>query len=77
MLPKREVKASREQLIESGLDPKRYGDYPFYEGKGCIDCNGTGYRGRTAIAELLDCHSQSCEQPTARPPMSEATAESP
>ena len=26
----------------------------FYQGKGCIDCNGTGYRGRTAIAELLD-----------------------
>jgi type IV pilus assembly protein PilB len=51
---KRSVKATREQLIESGLDPKRFGGYTFYEGKGCIDCNGTGYRGRTAIAELLD-----------------------
>jgi type IV pilus assembly protein PilB len=51
---KRPVKATREQLIESGLDPARYLDYTFYEGKGCIDCNGTGYRGRTAIAELLD-----------------------
>jgi len=51
---KRPVKATREQLMDSGLDPSRYGDYTFYEGKGCIDCNGTGYRGRTAIAELLD-----------------------
>jgi type IV pilus assembly protein PilB len=51
---KRPVETSHEQLIESGLDPKRYGDYTFYGGKGCIDCNGTGYRGRTAIAELLD-----------------------
>jgi type IV pilus assembly protein PilB len=51
---KRPVRATREQLIESGLDPSRYIDYTFYEGKGCIDCNGTGYRGRTAIAELLD-----------------------
>ena len=51
---KRPVKATVQQLRESGLDPKRYGDYTFYEGKGCIDCNGTGYRGRTAIAELLD-----------------------
>ncbi len=51
---KRPVKASRRQLIESGLDPDRYGDWTFYEGKGCIDCNGTGYRGRTAIAELLN-----------------------
>ncbi len=51
---KRPVKAERTQLVESGLDPTRYIDYTFYEGKGCIDCNGTGYRGRTAIAELLD-----------------------
>jgi type IV pilus assembly protein PilB len=51
---KRPVKATREQLFESGLDHAQYGDYTFYEGKGCIDCNGTGYRGRTAIAELLD-----------------------
>jgi type IV pilus assembly protein PilB len=48
------VKATHPQLIESSLDPEQYGDYTFYEGKGCIDCNGTGYRGRTAIAELLD-----------------------
>ena len=51
---KRARKASREELVASGLDPARYTDYTFYEGRGCIDCNGTGYRGRTAIAELLD-----------------------
>jgi type IV pilus assembly protein PilB len=51
---KHKVKATREQLLASGLDPSRYSDYTFYEGKGCIDCNGTGYIGRTAIAELLD-----------------------
>jgi len=51
---KRTVKATREQLLASGLDPNRYLDFTFHEGKGCIDCNGTGYSGRTAIAELLD-----------------------
>jgi len=51
---KRTVKATREQLLASGLDPHRYLDFTFHEGKGCIDCNGTGYSGRTAIAELLD-----------------------
>jgi len=51
---KRTVKATREQLVSSGLDPNRYLDFTFHEGKGCIDCNGTGYTGRTAIAELLD-----------------------
>jgi len=51
---KRQTRATTEQLQESNLDPARYGDYVFYEGRGCIDCNGTGYRGRTAIAELMD-----------------------
>src|SRR5512134_58935 len=39
---KRPVRVTREQLTESGLDPARYLDYTFHEGKGCIDCNGTG-----------------------------------
>jgi len=51
---KREVRAPRELLVESGLDPVRYADVPFYEGAGCIECGGTGYKGRTAICELLD-----------------------
>ena len=51
---KRPARSSREALLESGLDPERWSAYTFHEGKGCIDCNGTGYRGRTAIAELLD-----------------------
>ena len=51
---KRKIRASRELLIESGLDPETHGDVPFYEGAGCIQCGGTGYLGRTAICELLD-----------------------
>jgi len=41
-------------LEDSGLDADRYRDFTFYEGGGCIECNGTGYRGRLAIAELLN-----------------------
>jgi type IV pilus assembly protein PilB len=41
-------------LAESGIDPARYGAHVFYEGRGCLDCNGTGYKGRMAIAEILD-----------------------
>ena len=26
----------------------------FYEGRGCLECDGTGFHGRMAIAELLD-----------------------
>ncbi len=51
---KREVRASEEMLVLSGLDVTRYADVPFYEGAGCIECGGTGYKGRMAISELLD-----------------------
>src|SRR5262244_845924 len=49
-----EVRFTAKQLEESGIDGKKWDDHVFYEGKGCIDCNGTGYMGRMAIAELLD-----------------------
>jgi type IV pilus assembly protein PilB len=41
-------------LDESGLDPALSRTQTFYEGAGCLECNGTGYKGRTAICELLD-----------------------
>jgi type IV pilus assembly protein PilB len=41
-------------LVESGLDPNEWRDVPVYEGAGCFECGGTGFRGRTAIHELLD-----------------------
>ena len=51
---KEKVHADVQLLEESGLDVEKYTDHPFYEGRGCIECNGTGFRGRAAIAELLD-----------------------
>jgi type II secretory ATPase GspE/PulE/Tfp pilus assembly ATPase PilB-like protein len=41
-------------LVESGLNPAEWRDVTFYEGPGCFECGGTGFRGRTAIHELLD-----------------------
>ncbi len=51
---KRPVKASRQLLEDSGLDPEIYSDFTFYEGTGCIECTGTGFLGRLAVSELLD-----------------------
>jgi type II secretory ATPase GspE/PulE/Tfp pilus assembly ATPase PilB-like protein len=45
---------SRQLLIDSGLDPDIYAGTPFYEGAGCMECGGTGFKGRMAICELLD-----------------------
>jgi type II secretory ATPase GspE/PulE/Tfp pilus assembly ATPase PilB-like protein len=41
-------------LAESGLPVEDYSGREFFEGSGCLECNGTGFHGRQAIAELLD-----------------------
>jgi type IV pilus assembly protein PilB len=41
-------------LVESGLNPEEWRNVTLYEGPGCFECGGTGFRGRTAIHELLD-----------------------
>ncbi len=61
-----------ESLIEeSGLDPTEWRDFEFSEGPGCIECAGTGYRGRTAIHELLNMTDQIRELILQRKPSSE------
>jgi type IV pilus assembly protein PilB len=51
---KRQVRFPDSMLVESGLDPKEWRDIPMMEGAGCFECGGTGFRGRSAIHELLD-----------------------
>jgi type IV pilus assembly protein PilB len=50
----RPAEVSENLLRESGLDPDLYQDQVFHDAPGCDDCGGTGFRGRTAVAELLD-----------------------
>jgi type IV pilus assembly protein PilB len=45
---------TREQLVESVMAPELAQTHTFYEGAGCIECGGTGFKGRMAICELLD-----------------------
>jgi len=58
-------------LEESGLDPLQWRDFLFTEGHGCIECAGTGFRGRTAIHELLDMTDRIRELILAKKPSSE------
>jgi type IV pilus assembly protein PilB len=60
-----------EELEASGLDPAQWSQVPFYEGQGCIECAGTGFRGRTAIHELLDLSDRIREMILAKKPTSE------
>ena len=55
---KQPADTSAQLLEDSGLDRDVYGDFTFYEGAGCIDCNGTGFLGRLAVSELLDLSDQ-------------------
>jgi len=58
-------------LEEAGLNPKEYATRTFYEGAGCIECAGTGFRGRTAIHEILDLSDRVREMIVDRRPTSE------
>jgi type IV pilus assembly protein PilB len=51
---KRPTAVADSLIRESGLDPDLYHDQVFYEAIGCEECGGTGFLGRTAVAELLD-----------------------
>src|SRR5690348_8545483 len=68
---KKEARYAPEALREWGIDPQQWGDAPFYEGAGCLDCSGTGFRGRTAISELLDLSDRIREMIIDRRPSSE------
>ncbi len=68
---KRPAKVSRALLEESGLDPALEFTHTFYEGIGCIECGGTGYKGRMAICELLDLTDRIREMILERRPTSE------
>jgi type IV pilus assembly protein PilB len=68
---KRKVSYAPEVLQESGLDPAEWSRYSFYEGPGCLECSGSGYRGRSAITELLDLSDRIREMIISRRPTSE------
>jgi type IV pilus assembly protein PilB len=68
---KRPTRVEPQALVEAALDPALADTHRFYEGTGCIDCGGTGFRGRTAICELLDLSDRIREMILARRPSSE------
>ncbi|MGE4056654.1 MAG: GspE/PulE family protein [Vicinamibacterales bacterium] len=68
---RRPTAVSKALLEESGLDPSLTDSQIFYEGVGCIECNGTGYKGRFAICELLDLSDRIREMILDKRPTSE------
>jgi type II secretory ATPase GspE/PulE/Tfp pilus assembly ATPase PilB-like protein len=68
---KRPARVERAALEEARLDPSLADTHQFYEGAGCMDCGGTGFKGRTAICELLDLSDRIREMILDRRPASE------
>jgi type IV pilus assembly protein PilB len=62
---------TRAMLEESAMDPALETSGLFFEGAGCMECGGTGFKGRTAICELLDLSDHIREMILARRPSSE------
>ncbi|MDD5645177.1 MAG: type II secretion system ATPase GspE, partial [bacterium] len=50
---KAEFEPTEEMLAQVGLTPDEIKGKKFYFGKGCDNCNNTGYKGRAGIFELL------------------------
>jgi len=58
-------------LRESGLDRSQSAGFEFRRGAGCGDCGGSGYKGRKAIAEVLNLDERIRELIVARSPFRE------
>ena len=68
---KRHYQPSDDELYSSGLRPEDVRNREFFRNVGCDACNHTGYRGRTAIHELLDMSDSIREMIIERRPGSE------
>ena len=51
---KRPYQPAPELLQQLGMEPSQSDSLIFYEGKGCSNCSGTGYRGRMALYEVME-----------------------
>jgi len=66
-----EIVYDAETLREAGVDPESVKGRTLYQEKGCRECNGVGYHGRSAIIELLELDDDLREMIMQRKPISQ------
>jgi type IV pilus assembly protein PilB len=49
---------TRQELLENGVDSAWAETATFFGKGGCVDCNGTGFRGRQAIVEFMGMNDE-------------------
>ena len=60
---------SPQLIADSGLSPEAAATFNFRHGRGCGECRGTGFKGRKAIAEMLNLNDEIRELIIAREPI--------
>jgi len=55
---RQQVQLNEEVLRELQLDPAEAKKGTIYEGKGCVECSNTGYRGRQGVYEVMPMSSR-------------------
>ena len=58
-------------LLQCAMEPDEWRGFKFREGAGCMECGGTGFKGRSAIHELLELDDEIREMLLAKKPGSE------
>ncbi len=71
---KRPIEPSPQEFIDNGVDPTWGSSGTFYEKVGCVDCHGTGFRGRQAIIEFMGMNDELREMLTLRAPIRDVKA---
>ena len=71
---KKPVSYSDQELLDFGLVPADWRGFEFVEGTGCMECSGTGYRGRSGLYELMAMSEGLRERVVQRAPLAEIRA---
>ncbi len=61
------IQPGAADLADAGIEDAQH--YDFRQGRGCGECRGTGYRGRKAVAELLQLNDELRELIVAKAPI--------
>jgi len=51
---KEEIHTTPQALIDAGFTPEEAQQVKTFRGRGCANCNGTGYRGRVGLYEVME-----------------------
>jgi len=55
---KEPIEIPDQALLDAGFPKDRIGTFTCYEGKGCAYCDGTGYKGRVSVFEIMPYYDE-------------------